>query len=356
MAFQGERGAFSEEAAVKLLGEQIELVPRPTFEAMFAAIDDGAADFVLAPVENSLAGSVYRNYDLLLESKLIVGAEVVLPISHNLIGPPGATFEQVRTVQSHPVALAQCTRFFEEHPAIQRVVAEDTGGSAREVVSAGDPSRAAIASRRAAEIYGGVILKSHLEDHRENYTRFLLLSRSASHARGSRQDFAGRFSSAPARRALSSLGADRAAKYQSLEDRKPAAGRASVGVLLLSRSAGFPGRRGNAGRARRTAQTHPRVAHPGLLCRRRVALERTGAMTPHWHVSRLSREAAVDVETAAGHVGAFRPGQERHQRRNLTRLRVAAQRGLPPKINSRSGDRPPDSCPSRPVQAARNSR
>ncbi len=179
VAFQGERGAFSEEAAVKLLGEQIELVPRPTFEAMFAAIDEGAADFVLAPVENSLAGSVYRNYDLLLESKLTVGAEVVLPISHNLIGPPGATFEQVRTVQSHPVALAQCTRFFEEHPAIQRVVAEDTGGSAREVVSAGDPTRAAIASRRAAEIYGGVILKSHLEDHSENYTRFLLLSRSA---------------------------------------------------------------------------------------------------------------------------------------------------------------------------------
>jgi prephenate dehydratase len=179
VAFQGERGAFSEEAAVKLLGEQIELVPRPTFEAMFASIDEGAADFVLAPVENSLAGSVYRNYDLLLESKLTVGAEVVLPISHNLIGPPGATFQQVRTVQSHPVALAQCTRFFEEHPAIQRVVAEDTGGSAREVVSAGDPSRAAIASRRAAEIYGGAILRSHLEDHRENYTRFLLLSRSA---------------------------------------------------------------------------------------------------------------------------------------------------------------------------------
>src|ERR1700721_404008 len=90
VAFQGERGAFSEEAAVKLLGEQTELVPRPTFEAMFAAIDEGAADFILAPVENSLAGSIYRNYDLLLESKLIVGAEVVLPIAHNLIGSRGS--------------------------------------------------------------------------------------------------------------------------------------------------------------------------------------------------------------------------------------------------------------------------
>jgi len=176
VAFQGERGAFSEEAAVKLLGEQIELVPRPTFESMFASIGEGAADYVLAPVENSLFGSVIRNYDLLLESKFTVGAEVVLPIAHTLIGPPGATFKQVRTVQSHPVALGQCTRFFEEHPAIHKVVAEDTGGSVREVVAAGDPSRAAIASRRAAEIYGGVILKTHLEDHHENYTRMLLLA------------------------------------------------------------------------------------------------------------------------------------------------------------------------------------
>ena len=179
VAFQGERGAFSEEAAIKLLGSSIELIPRPTFEAMFAAIADGVADLVLAPVENSLAGSVYRCYDLLLESQLTIQAEVILPISHNLIGTPGAVFEQVRIVQSHPVALAQCTRFFEQNPAIQRIIAEDTGGSVREVVRAGDPSRAAIASRRAAEIYGGSIIRTHLEDHPENYTRFLLLSTEA---------------------------------------------------------------------------------------------------------------------------------------------------------------------------------
>ena len=176
VAFQGEPGAFSEEAAVKLLGGPIETVPRPTFEAMFAAIADGAADVVLAPVENSLAGSVYRCYDLLLESKLSITAEVILPITHHLIGPPGATLERVRFVQSHPVALAQCTHFFEAHPQIARVAAEDTGGSVREVVRAGDPQRAAIASRHAAEIYGGCILQSHLEDHHQNYTRFVLLS------------------------------------------------------------------------------------------------------------------------------------------------------------------------------------
>jgi prephenate dehydratase len=180
VAFQGERGAFSEEAAVKLLGPEIDLVPRPSFESMFAAIDEGAADLILAPVENSLFGSVYRSYDLLLESRLHIIAEVILPISHQLIGPPGATLAQVRTVQSHPVALGQCTKFFESHPEIKSVVAEDTGGSAREVVRAGDPTRAAIASRRAAEIYGGTILQSHLEDHHHNYTRFALLSRSAS--------------------------------------------------------------------------------------------------------------------------------------------------------------------------------
>jgi prephenate dehydratase len=179
VAFQGERGAFSEEAAVKLLGDYIELLPRPTFEAMFSAIEQGAADLVLAPVENSLAGSVYRCYDLLLESKLAITAEVILPIAHHLIGPRGASLEQVRFVQSHPVALAQCTRFFEQHPEITRVAAEDTGGSVREVAASGDPARAAIASGRAAEIYSGSILQSHLEDHRENYTRFLLLSSSA---------------------------------------------------------------------------------------------------------------------------------------------------------------------------------
>jgi prephenate dehydratase len=184
VAFQGERGAFSEVAAIKLLGADIALVPRPTFEAMFAAIDEGAADLIIAPLENSLAGSVYRCYDLLLESKLHIIAEVILPVSHYLIGTPGARMEQVRTVQSHPVALAQCTRFFDQHPEIKRVVAEDTAGSAREVVRSGDPSRAAIAGRHAAEVYGGTILQSHLEDHRHNYTRFVLLSQSASVPKG----------------------------------------------------------------------------------------------------------------------------------------------------------------------------
>jgi prephenate dehydratase len=176
VAFQGERGAFSEEAAVKLLGDGVTLVPRPTFESLFAAVGEGAADCALAPVENSLAGSVHRTYDLLLDSPLHITGEVVIPIRHFLIGCPGSTLEALRTVESHPVALAQCERFFAARPDIRRVAAEDTAGSVAAVLRRGDPTRAAIAARRASEIYGGVILRERLEDHRENYTRFVLLT------------------------------------------------------------------------------------------------------------------------------------------------------------------------------------
>jgi prephenate dehydratase len=179
IAFQGERGAFSEEAAVKLLGEEIELVPRPTFDELYSAIDDGLADYILAPIENSLAGSVYRSYDLLIASGLQIRAEAVIPIVHNLIGVPGATFEKITQVSSHPVALAQCEKFFAANPGIKRVTVDDTAGSVRDVMREGDPAKAGIASRRAAAVYGGVILREHLEDHPENYTRFLLLAPSA---------------------------------------------------------------------------------------------------------------------------------------------------------------------------------
>jgi prephenate dehydratase len=175
VAFQGERGAFSEEAVLKLLGGNIELVPRPTFEAMFTAIDEDAADYILAPIENSLAGSVHRTFDLLIESRLSILAEEIIPIVHNLIGLPGASIEQITTVESHPVALAQCEGFFRAHPQLKRIATEDTAGSVRQVLEAGDPTHAAIASRRAAEIHGGKVLREHMEDNPENYTRFLLL-------------------------------------------------------------------------------------------------------------------------------------------------------------------------------------
>src|SRR5437660_7337050 len=177
VAFQGEPGAFSEAAAIQLLGNAITTVPRATFEAIFRSITEGAADAILAPVENSLAGSVVRVFDLLLENRLAIVAETILPIEMQLIALPGASLNDIRSVASHPMALAQCGRFFAAHPHWQRVPAEDTAGSVREVMTAKDTSRAAIAGRRAAEHYHGVILAERIQDNAENFTRFVLLLR-----------------------------------------------------------------------------------------------------------------------------------------------------------------------------------
>ena len=112
VAFQGERGSFSEEAAYKLLGRGIRVQPCETFTAIFESVSRGGANYCLVPIENTLAGSVYENFDLLLANNLHIVAEVSLRIVHNLIALPGTTRKDVRQVYSHPVALAQCSRFF----------------------------------------------------------------------------------------------------------------------------------------------------------------------------------------------------------------------------------------------------
>ena len=175
VAFQGEHGAFSEDAAIKLLGPAIELVPRPTFAALFSCLAEGLADYALAPVENTLIGAIEPAVTLLRESSLINTGEVVIRIRQQLIGCPGALIEEIEAVESHPAALAQCKRFFAEHPLIARIEADDTAGSVARIVKSGDRKRAAIAGRRAAELYGGSIIKENLEDQSENYTRFILL-------------------------------------------------------------------------------------------------------------------------------------------------------------------------------------
>src|ERR1044071_10164833 len=122
VAFQGERGAFSEEAAVKLLGDSIELVPRPTFNALFSSLREGVADYLLAPVENSIAGTVRPSIELLRESQLEVVDEVTIPVGQNLIACPGVNFDDIQEGQSHPMALAQCSRFFKQHPQLKQIV------------------------------------------------------------------------------------------------------------------------------------------------------------------------------------------------------------------------------------------
>ena len=175
VAFQGERGAFSEEAALKLLGAEIELVPRRTFADLYDSLDNGAADYLLAPVENSIAGVVHASVDLLRAKSLQTIDEIQIRIEQHLIGCPGASFDAIETVQSHPTALAQCSQFFASHPQLKRVVADDTAGSVAEVIRCGDPKRAAIAGQRAADLYDAAILRKNIQDHSENYTRFILL-------------------------------------------------------------------------------------------------------------------------------------------------------------------------------------
>ena len=179
VAFQGERGSFSEEAAYKLLGRRIRVLPCETFAATFESVTRGNANFCLVPIENTLAGSVYENFDLLLANHLHVVGEVNLRIVHNLIAPPGTARREVRQVYSHPVALAQCSHFFAKNPGVERVPFYDTAGAVKTLTERPLRGAAAIASRIAAEVYHARILATHLEDHHENYTRFLLLSKTA---------------------------------------------------------------------------------------------------------------------------------------------------------------------------------
>ncbi len=175
VAFQGERGAFSEEAALKLLGDEIELVPRRTFVDLYDSLDNDLADYLLAPVENSIAGVVYASVELLNSRSFSIKDEIQIKIEQHLIGCPGASFDAIETVQSHPTALAQCSVFFTTHSRLKPVVADDTAGSVAEVIRCGDPKRAAIAGQRAADLYGASILRKSIQDHSNNYTRFLLL-------------------------------------------------------------------------------------------------------------------------------------------------------------------------------------
>lgn len=176
VAFQGEPGAFSEEAARNLLGPDVKTIPCPTFEALFGATARGTAEAILAPIENTLAGTIARACDLLWDSALFIQAETIHRVRHCLIGARGATLQMIRSVQSHPAALAQCENFFAMHPLVKRIAGEDTAGSVRDMMAQGDPSYAAIASRRAAEIYGAQVMLEDIEDNPENYTRFLLLA------------------------------------------------------------------------------------------------------------------------------------------------------------------------------------
>jgi prephenate dehydratase len=178
-AFQGERGAFSEEAARKLLGQDVHVLPCQRFEEVFQAVASKKVDAAVVPIENTLHGSIHENYDHLLHFQLPIIGETNLRIVHNLMAPQKVKFRDIRRVYSHPVALNQCLRFFQENPQIERVQFYDTAGSVKHLTENPEPGAAAIASSVAAEFYGAHIIKRSIEDDRQNFTRFFLLRREA---------------------------------------------------------------------------------------------------------------------------------------------------------------------------------
>ncbi len=178
VAFQGERGAYSEAAAVEHFDSQnIEPVPCETFDEVFARVEDGDCDRGAVAIENSLAGSIHRNYDLLLEHDLSIVDEHYLRIVHCLIAHPGTALSDICRVYSHPQALAQCESTLDWLPGIERITTYDTAGSVELIKAEGFKDAAAIASRRAAQVHDMEILKEGIEDNPENYTRFLILAR-----------------------------------------------------------------------------------------------------------------------------------------------------------------------------------
>ena len=180
IAFQGRRGAYSESAAYHLFGNDIEVVPMDTFEQIFQGIETGAVDGGAIPIENSTAGSIYDNYDLLYKWRHPIVGEVKLQISHSLCALPGTKLEDIKEVLSHPQGLAQCSRFFGRNPQIRSTAFYDTAGSAEEVAKRGDKTVGAIASAYAGKFYGLDILAEGIENlPGVNFTRFYAIQKTA---------------------------------------------------------------------------------------------------------------------------------------------------------------------------------
>jgi prephenate dehydratase len=174
IAYQGEPGAFSE-AAARRVAHDAQLVPCKTFEEVFASVNGGSAGFGILPIENSIGGSIHRNYDLLVANTIPIVGEVELPVVHHLLALPGASMERLRRVYSHPQALAQCERFLRTLTGVEIIATYDTAGSAKLVADERLEDAAAIASARAGEVFGLSPLASSIQDFSDNITRFLLV-------------------------------------------------------------------------------------------------------------------------------------------------------------------------------------
>lgn len=176
VAFQGEPGANSEAAALKYFGADAATLPCENFDVLFERVANGDAEYGMAPIENTLAGSIHQNYDLLARHDLHIVGEEILRIEHFLIAAHGVELEGIRTVISQPPALAQCEHYIQKH-GWAREAAYDTAGSVKLLKASGRRDAAAIAPRRAASVYDMNILVENIEDNAENYTRWVVLAR-----------------------------------------------------------------------------------------------------------------------------------------------------------------------------------
>lgn len=174
IAIQGEAGSFSHEAALKMEPEAT-IVPCSYSPEVFRRVVEGLVEAAVIPIENSLAGPVVEHYDLLLEHGVTIEREFLVRIRHNLIVRPGSSIEDIRRVSSHPVALAQCRKFLEQHQQLEVVPFYDTAGSVKQLMEQGDVHAAAIASHAAAVYYNAAILLAGIEDNPQNFTRFFLV-------------------------------------------------------------------------------------------------------------------------------------------------------------------------------------
>lgn len=176
-AFLGPRGTFSEDAAIAFAGEDSEFLAFTSFPALTAAVETGIATQAMLPIENSIEGSISTTLDLLIhETPLKIANEVVVPVRHFLITPPGASLTDITQVMSHPQPFGQCRRFLERVlPKAEQIAALSTAAAVEEVATSGDVQRASIGTKRAAELYGGQIIAHDIQDARSNFTRFVVL-------------------------------------------------------------------------------------------------------------------------------------------------------------------------------------
>src|SRR5579862_340120 len=171
IAYQGEPGAFSEAAARQVNPDAV-LVPCKSFEDVFATVEGGPAAYGVLPIENSIGGSIHRNFDLLLEHELPIQGELEIPVVHQLLALPGVALDSVKRVYSHPQALAQCDGFLRTLTGVEIIATYDTAGSAKMFADQQLTDAAAIASARAGEVFGLATLKSAIQDYEGNTTRF----------------------------------------------------------------------------------------------------------------------------------------------------------------------------------------